>query len=59
MIQLLKSYTNKRGKKMAIGQKVNLDPKIELQLIEEGKAKRSTWDGTTIKMKTDFFKPKK
>jgi len=58
MIQFIKGYQHGK-KKIPIGQKATFDPRIEAELIEKKIAVRTTWNGKTIKMKTDFFNPKK
>ena len=57
MIQFLKGHIF-GDKKFVIGDKVTLWSTFENELIEKKIAQRTSWDGQTIKLKTDLFKPK-
>jgi hypothetical protein len=61
MIQFLKSHRiTIAGKAHVIvaGQKVNVSPELEAELIDKKIARKSKWNGKVEKMKTDLFKPK-
>lgn len=59
-IRLLKSYTRESGKKLPIGQIMNVLPAKAKKFIEEGVAEE--YSGSRMKpakAKTELFKPKK
>jgi len=55
-VVLLKSWTNKFGRRYPIGQQILCDKELGQELIETGMARE--FGVETSKMKTDFFKPK-
>lgn len=58
-VRLLKSYTNKRGKKFHIGKLLNVDRRTYKEITENGIA--VDYSGQVppkAKTKTEFFKPK-
>ena len=53
---LIRSWTNKFGRKYPIGQFIRTDNELGQFLLDKKFAQQSTYNGQ--KVKTDFFKPK-
>jgi len=56
ILTLIKSWTNKFGRKYPIGQILRVDKELGTYLLDKKYAK--DYEATQTKVKTDFFKPK-